>query len=263
MQRPERPQRPARQRHVRRTRRQRVHPASVALAVVGIALFLGFVLILTGGTPRPMELRPHETPPTDDPDSHLRAKIEALKSTSRPPAEARRMADDLYDKATRRETQDEIKLLVLKYAKLEAEEHRTRLKALEPQVMALAGEGKFRAAPMKVAEFEEAHELMLSRKLSVVKVLREEIASLYAAIDVKRKDRFVIDLERLKRTVKENDLNAASDVVGAIYAYADPAMKAQADAVWGPLFRRPSTMPTCSAGSSAGIRSASTPNMRI
>ena len=230
--------RPGQPQRRRPYRRSKTNPVTIILSVVGVALLIGLALIATRGR-RPIVEVPSEPPKTVDLDSAVRAKIEKLKKARIPAAEARRKAEDLYAEARQRETHDMLKVLIKQYSQKEAEGLRPGVKALKPRVEAFAKRGKYHQAADVIDSFEKTHNRLLAKKLTVVKLLREELVSLRASIEVSRRARFDRDLARLKSAIAENDTSAVNAIMGEIYDYqVPPALLKKAEKIWKPFFEK-------------------------
>ena len=219
------------------TRRSRTNPASVAIAVVGIGIVIGLAFIISRKSPPLIKISEHPKVAAD-PDAALKSKIAALRSTRLPPKEARRAAEDLYADAKLPETQNELKILINRFAEKEAIEERKNLARLKPEVLKLAAAGEFAAAHKKLDRFENEHERLLNRPLGAVRVLKEEILSLRTKIENARKERFKKDFALLKKAVAVDDLDGANDAAERIYIYGTDAMKKETRAIWKPFFAR-------------------------
>jgi hypothetical protein len=228
--------------HAGRYQHSRTNPAAIALAVVGVGLVAGLFAILLSRRD-PLIVEPPEAKAPADPDVAVRTKLNLLRSSAMvSPREGRERAEELMKLAVLTETRDELKSMVNKYARLEADQYRDLLRKLRPEVIALAEQGRIDEAQEKVTHFEVDHEQILTRNLPPVKSLKEEIRALRADIDGKRKERFLADLALLQKAISDNDMERANSLYGKISGYATPEMAATVSAVWTPFFEKIKSM---------------------
>ena len=171
----------------RSPRRSSTNPASVALAVVGVGLLVGFFAILAGTGRRSARLDepPKEAQPQDM-DADLMPRIAALKNFTGAPEEGIRRVDALYAQASRAPAQKELLALRQKFIEAKARKDLDAFRSLKVSLLTSARDGHFAAAYRGIEDFKAAHELVLKGDAGIARLFQEEIATVTQQIEAAR-----------------------------------------------------------------------------
>lgn len=234
---PHHPGHPPQREH--RYRRQKANPATLFLGLVGVALIIGILIIAGGGSPKVLKDRKNSDPKQDLKalEAQLTAKVYQLDNFSGSLQEGRKLAQQIYMEASDFPMIQEKTLKVIKNYNIQEAKlvHQAFLK-LKPTVILLAEKGEFREAHSKVAGFRKQHDMVLSKKLDIVKLITKAADNLGEEIDLIRKQFSGEKLKLLTAAIKADDFDAANTLYGDIKSKGTEAEQSLADKIWDAYF---------------------------
>ncbi|HAK97577.1 MAG TPA: hypothetical protein DCM87_21945 [Planctomycetes bacterium] len=216
-------------------RAPRNNPGLIALAVVGVALFAGLIVLIAGRSGRPAAddaSLPPSAQETLDPEAVLARDIAALRLLTGPYEDRIRRVDMVMPRATRSSDRMTITQIRLGFVIEKEKEDIAALRALKPSITALIDKGDFEGAIEHIDEFERDHGFILKGAAGTVRNLAGEIEALRAEVVRSCETAFQKDLALLKSAVAADDIAGGSELLERILKYGNDQMKAEARAVW-------------------------------
>ncbi len=217
------------------TRATRANPGLIALAIVGVALFAGLIILIAGKNRRPSSEEsslPPSAQETLDPEAALARDIAALRLLTGPYEERLRRVDMVMPRASKSSDRLAITQIKLQFLIEKEKEDIAALRSLKPSIAALMDKSDFEEALEAIAQFERDHDFILKGAAATVRNLAGEIEALRAEVARTCETAFGKDLALLKNAVQTEDIAAGSEILERILKYGNDQMKAEARAVW-------------------------------
>ncbi|HNR98783.1 MAG TPA: hypothetical protein PKX48_10955 [Planctomycetota bacterium] len=213
----------------------RNNPGLMALAVVGVALLLGMIIIVAGRVnrrPTDDAALPPSAQDTLDPQAVLARDIAGLRLLTGSYEDRIRRVDMVKPRATKASDRTAIAQIRLGFLIEKEKEDLAALRALKPSIAALMDKGDFAGAAELIDKFEKDHGFILKGAAGTVRNLAGEVEALRAEVARSLEATFQKDVALLKSAAAADDLAGGSAILERILTYGDERMKSEARAEW-------------------------------